>query len=215
MGKRGTGSREAAPHPRSDQTPVEQEMIKTGRGASASAQGAPPPALPAPPSPQGPSPRCHGTHRDPVRVFLPDLLAFLFPILKRVVLLVLELHGGAQGLSASAGACLPRGSPRASPGSRPDLQVAIACTQRKARLRERGCTAELARRNDLRDARLDPRPGPARGEIPAAAPPALRTQKQPRARRCRDVTAPRPRPAPGAAHRGGGGGEREPRCSPG
>lgn len=47
------------------------------------------------------------THRDPVGVFFPDLLAFLFPILKGMVLLVLELHDGAQAGSDPPGGAWP------------------------------------------------------------------------------------------------------------
>lgn len=42
-------------------------------------------------------PAPHYTHRDPVRIFLPDFFSFLFPIFKGMVLLVLELHDGPQG----------------------------------------------------------------------------------------------------------------------
>lgn len=36
------------------------------------------------------------THRHPVRVFLPNLFTFLFPILEGMVFLILELHDGPQ-----------------------------------------------------------------------------------------------------------------------
>lgn len=36
------------------------------------------------------------THRHPIRVFLPNLFTFLFPILEGMVFLILELHDGPQ-----------------------------------------------------------------------------------------------------------------------
>lgn len=55
------------------------------------------------------------THRHPVRVFLPNLFTFLFPIFEGMVLLILELHDGPQvfraprtGPAARAGDCVSR-----------------------------------------------------------------------------------------------------------
>lgn len=55
------------------------------------------------------------THRHPVRVFLPNLFTFLFPILEGMVFLILELHDGPQvwgaprtGPAPRAGDCVSR-----------------------------------------------------------------------------------------------------------
>lgn len=68
------------------------------------------PAAPGrgPELPSSPSPLFAPTHRHPVRVFLPNLFTFFFPILEGVVLFVLELHDGAQDL----------GVPRTGPAAR-------------------------------------------------------------------------------------------------
>lgn len=162
-------------------------------------------AQPRAPSSYSSSSPSHDTHRDSVWIFLPDLFSFLFPILKGVILLILELHDGPQVFL----------DPRTGP---PDA-LADDCGSGVSPP-SADCCGSQARRGSVRTRRQPPRrargsgcrrraPRPAGGMPPgeatrAAQPPSAGNTQTPRRACAGIVTSAAPPPArPTLSGRGG------------
>lgn len=113
MPKVGTGPGDTSLSNAGQEYVIPVTLLRLGHSPSPGYLAAP--GQPAPKLPKLALSLAAPTHRHPVRVFLPNLFTFLFPILEGVVLLILELHDGPQdvgapptGPAARAGDCVSR-----------------------------------------------------------------------------------------------------------